>query len=86
MIETKNTDKLLVGDRGAVRVPANTAKPPQNVCIDPAPVPRRKSETTPFRNRYKCPYGNKNCGENAVYCEPCNKDYGEFLLLLNDDR
>lgn len=52
----------------------------------PVPAPRKLPETTPYRNRYKCPYGDKNCGENAIYCEPCNKKYAEFLLLLNDDR
>src|SRR5215469_1547639 len=30
--ETKNSEKLLVGDEGAVWVPADTAKPPQKVC------------------------------------------------------
>jgi hypothetical protein len=30
-----------------------------------APAPRRPSETTPYRNRYKCPYGDKTCGEKA---------------------
>jgi hypothetical protein len=47
--------------------------------------PRRPSET-PYRNRYKCPNGDNNCGENARYCEPCNKRYEKFLWLLNDDR
>lgn len=39
-----------------------------------------------YQNQYKCLYGNKDCGENAVYCEPCNKRYEHFLWLLNDDR
>ncbi len=39
-----------------------------------------------YKNQYKCLYGNKNCGENAIYCEQCNKRYEEFLLILNDDR
>lgn len=54
--------------------------------IDPALGRRRRSSTKPYRNKYKCLYGHKNCGENAVYCEPCNKRYDKFLLLLNDDR
>ncbi len=37
--------------------------------------PRQKSE-------YRCPYGNAHCGENAIYCEQCNKDYEKFLELL----
>lgn len=37
--------------------------------------PRQKSE-------YRCPYGNAHCGESAVYCEQCNKDYEKFLELL----
>ena len=50
-----------------------------------ATSPRKPSET-PYRNRYKCPHGDKNCGENARHCESCNKRYEEFLWLLNDDR
>jgi hypothetical protein len=49
-------------------------------------VPRKPSPVTPYKNRYKCLYGNKGCGENAVYCEPCNKMYEIFLWMLNDDR
>jgi hypothetical protein len=52
----------------------------------PASIPLRHPETTPYRNHYKCPYGSKNCGEEARYCARCNKDYEGFLLLLNDDR
>lgn len=48
--------------------------------------PRTHSEMRPYRNEYKCPHGNKTCGENAIYCEPCNRRYEEFLWLLNDDR
>lgn len=85
--ETKNTERLLVGiDGGAVRVPVDPAKAQTKTCVDPAPDPRWQLETTPYRNRYKCLYGNKNCGEHALYCEPCNKRYEEFLWLLNDDR
>lgn len=40
----------------------------------------------PYTNQYRCPQGNSNCGENAVYCDPCNKRYEEFLLIINDDR
>jgi len=40
----------------------------------------------PYKNQYKCPYGNRNCGENAIYCEPCNIRYEQFLWILNDDR
>jgi hypothetical protein len=84
--ETKNTEKILVGVDGvAVRVAADQAKPPQKVCEDPAPD-RRRRPTTPYPNRYKCPYRHKNCGENAVYCWACNERYEEFLRLLNDDR
>ena len=28
--------------------------------------PRKPSET-PYRNQYRCPYGEKSCGENAKY-------------------
>lgn len=45
-----------------------------------------KRPETPYRNQYRCPYGKKNCGENAKYCAPCNKDYEAFLWMLNDDR
>jgi hypothetical protein len=51
----------------------------------PAPIPHRHPER-PYQNQYKCPYENKNCGEEARYCARCNKDYEVFLLLLNDDR
>lgn len=37
--------------------------------------PRQQSD-------YQCPYGNPHCGENAVYCEQCHKDYEKFLELL----
>lgn len=37
--------------------------------------PRQKSV-------YRCPYGNLHCGDKAVYCEQCNKDYEKFLELL----
>jgi hypothetical protein len=37
--------------------------------------PRQKSE-------YRCPYGNLHCGDNATYCEQCNKDYEKFLEML----
>ncbi|SRR5579871_2668314 len=47
--------------------------------------PRNPSET-PYRNQYRCPYGEKNCGENAKYCRRCDKRYEKFLWLLNDDR
>jgi hypothetical protein len=47
--------------------------------------PRKPSET-PYRNQYRCPYGEKNCGENAKYCGRCNEDCEKFLLILNDDR
>jgi hypothetical protein len=47
--------------------------------------PRKPSET-PYRNQYRCPYDEKNCGENAKYCRRCNADYEKFLLILNDDR
>jgi hypothetical protein len=50
------------------------------------PAPRRPPETTPYRNQYNCPYGDKTCGEQASYCWRCNKKYEEFLLLINDDR
>jgi hypothetical protein len=39
-----------------------------------------------YKNQYNCPYGNRNCGENAIYCEPCNIRYEQFLWILNDDR
>jgi hypothetical protein len=51
-----------------------------------APARRRPSETIPYRNQYKCPYGDKTCGEKARYCWRCNEKYEEFLLLINDDR
>jgi hypothetical protein len=47
---------------------------------------RNHAEKTPYKNEYKCPYGNKNCGEKARYCEPCNKRFEEFLLILGYDR
>jgi len=34
------------------------------------------------RSEYKCPYGNPGCGDNAGYCEQCNRDYENFLELL----
>lgn len=40
----------------------------------------------PYTNQYKCPHGNSNRGEKAVYCGPCNNRYEEFLLIINDDR
>lgn len=86
MIETKDHEKLLVDDAGAVRVTADPAKPTQKAGVDPTSDPCRRPTTKLYRNRYKCPYGSKNCGENAVYCEACNKDCEEYLLLLNDDR
>ncbi len=43
-------------------------------------------EKKQYKNRYKCLYGNNNCGENAVYCEPCNRRYEHFLWIINDDR
>jgi hypothetical protein len=46
----------------------------------------RIAEKKQYKNQYKCLYGNKGCGENAVYCEPCNKRYEHFLWILNDDR
>ncbi len=52
----------------------------------PAPAPLRSPETAPYRNQYKCPHRDKNCGEEASYCASCNKAYEKFLLLLNDDR
>lgn len=48
--------------------------------------PRTKPPIKPYKNQYKCPYGRKNCGENAIYCEFCNIRYEQFLLILNDDR
>jgi len=85
-METKDHEKLLVDDAGAVRITADPAKPTPNARVDPTFDTRRRPATKPYQNRYKCPYGNKNCGENAVYCEPCNRDCEEYLLLLNDDR
>ena len=38
--------------------------------------------TTPCKNEYKCPDGSKDCGENAVYCEPCTRRFEEFTLLI----
>jgi hypothetical protein len=49
-------------------------------------ISERKPAETPCQNRYRCPYGEKNCGENAKYCRRCNEDYEKFLLILNDDR
>ena len=46
---------------------------------------RKQTAETPYRNQYKCPYGNKDCGENAAYCEPCNNKFEEFLFFLNDN-
>ncbi|MGP8143062.1 MAG: hypothetical protein ACLQBU_14400 [Terriglobales bacterium] len=46
----------------------------------------RIAEKKQYKKQYKCLYGNKGCGENAVYCEPCNKRYEHFLWILNDDR
>ena len=46
----------------------------------------RIEEKRRYKDEYKCLYGNKSCGENAVYCEPCNKRYEHFLWMLNDDR
>jgi hypothetical protein len=43
------------------------------------------AEKRPYKNQYKCLYGNKGCGESAVYCEPCNRKYEQFLLILNND-
>ena len=47
--------------------------------------PHKRSEI-PYRNQYRCPYGEKKCGENAKYCAPCNRDYEKFLMTRNDDR
>lgn len=44
-----------------------------------APLPQT---TRPYKNAYKCPDGNKDCGENAVYCQPCTRRYEEFTLLV----
>jgi hypothetical protein len=51
-----------------------------------APAPRRPSGTTPYRNQYKCPDGDKTCGEKARYCWRCNEKYEKFLLLIDDYR
>jgi len=64
--------------------------PPERESAEPV-VPEkvavaRYAKKKPYRNQYKCLYGNKDCGENAVYCEPCNKRYEHFLWLMNDDR
>jgi hypothetical protein len=48
-----------------------------------SPINRPK---TPYRNQYRCPYGEKNCGENTKYCTQCNKDYEQFRWTLNDER
>ena len=39
---------------------------------------------TPHKNEYKCPYGKKGCGDNAIYCAQCNEDYAEFLRLTDE--
>jgi hypothetical protein len=46
----------------------------------------RMAEKKQYKDQYKCLYGNKGCGDNAVYCEPCNSRYERFLWILNDDR
>lgn len=39
-----------------------------------------------YKNQYKCPFGAKDCGENAIYCVRCNGHYEMFMRILNDDR
>jgi hypothetical protein len=34
---------------------------------------------------YKCPYGDRHCGEKAVYCERCNRDYEKFLQMIGPE-
>jgi len=46
--------------------------------------PRPKPPIKRYKNQYKCPYGNKDCGENAVYCEPCNRKFDDFVMFVGD--
>lgn len=64
-------------------VPTPAAVPPPAPVPSPAPAPTsRWQPTMPVGNQYKCPYGTTNCGEGAIYCEPCNRRYEEFRLML----
>jgi hypothetical protein len=64
-------------------VPTPAAVPPPAPVPSPAPAPTsRWQPTMPVGNQYKCPYGATNCGEGAIYCEPCNRRYEEFRLML----
>jgi hypothetical protein len=41
-------------------------------------------QPTLYKKQYKCPYGKKRCGNNAIYCRRCNQDYAEFLLKIDE--
>jgi hypothetical protein len=46
--------------------------------------PITKPPIKPYKNQYKCPHGNKDCGENAVYCESCNRKFDEFIMFVGE--
>jgi hypothetical protein len=40
-------------------------------------------QTRPYKNEYKCPDGNKDCGENALYCQECTRRYAQVMLFVD---